>query len=808
MKRHLVAIAVVALVGCSQGHASVRLTGSSGIYTFENAQMRIQVDAAGGARIRSWIIASSRHDLIGIWTGPHDVGGALDDRIAFTGMPYRAAIASPGPDIASLRLTAHDDTGLAIEKTLTVRGDSPAIEVEYLISNGTQASVQPFIRNIFVPGSTPLSTDHLYWVHATPSVEGVPFISDYHRAAPPEYAALSERTSGETVLAYVPGASQFYFWQGSRRFPTFEWLYPDIPAGRALRARLVLIATTHTQSPPDWGSLVSAYGSHTAPPHLSSVRGWQSEATRFHVSGKERQRGYWLSMGEGRGKRRLPPLVPLDLPENEVRTISVTLNALRDFRGVLQVDVPPSWRKRITVLREYASANRRELKPFLAEPVAFRAGSAETVWLQVSSAGAPHGLHVTPVRVSVDGRVQTVRTGIRVWPVRVSQKRPFHLRGYVAGPAALAGGAEVTPATTAHLDALLRPYAEMGGDVLDWLWGWSAVIPHVRIAGTGQLLTDAARATPEGVALDRLPRLDFSYYNPWLAVARKRGVTRVETYMEPPDSSSWQSTLLDPVLGAGRVQANTPEAARVIAWFYAEMKRWFREQGFAGFFCKISDEIAPEHIAAHIATARIARSAGWRPFTTITGFIAHTPSSIRAMRSWCDQWQLAYGSKDAFLQLTTASPGKPVPVTIKPTDELWFYGGSSYPFRGSYAEAWAYPTMAIAHGFDGYALWAYFWGTTEHIVWIDPATLHVTVSPPWCGYRDGYRDAMLLTDVIARYGRRSLERIVGRRPGSIIRIGWRTVEVYRHTTPLNAEDPLAVNAARREALRLLSRRRR
>ena len=45
------------------------------------------------------------------------------------------------------------------------------------------------------------------------------------------------------------------------------------------------------------------------------------------------------------------------------------------------------------------------------------------------------------------------------------------------------------------------------------------------------------------------------------------------------------------------------------------MTRYLEQKGFHGFMCKISDEISPEHIPAHIETAAIARKAGWRPFT-------------------------------------------------------------------------------------------------------------------------------------------------------------------------------------------------
>ncbi|NCO38199.1 MAG: hypothetical protein COZ06_30350 [Armatimonadetes bacterium CG_4_10_14_3_um_filter_66_18] len=57
---------------------------------------------------------------------------------------------------------------------------------------------------------------------------------------------------------------------------------------------------------------------------------------------------------------------------------------------------------------------------------------------------------------------------------------------------------------------------------------------------------------------------------------------------------------------------------------------------------------------------------------------------------------------------------------------------------------------------------------------------------------------------IAERGRRECETAVASGDQAILRLGQRTSEVYTFTTVLNAGDPLAVNAACREALRKLS----
>jgi len=112
----------------------------------------------------------------------------------------------------------------------------------------------------------------------------------------------------------------------------------------------------------------------------------------------------------------------------------------------------------------------------------------------------------------------------------------------------------------------------MGGSVFDWPGTSTAILAHVKIAATGRNLVETAKSDPAQIALDKLPALDFSYYDPWLDIAKKHGVTRVETYLEFLDGG-WQPSFLDTLVGKDRVKADTPEAERVIVWVLEETKK-------------------------------------------------------------------------------------------------------------------------------------------------------------------------------------------------------------------------------------------
>lgn len=915
LMRLLVLSSVLVLPGI--GHTQTTAKKDRDIFILENEHMRVEVDASAGARITSWTIKPGNREMIALWKGRNEIGGALDDRAHFTAVRYAAAIMQPGPELATIRLEAAHSSGLSIIKHLDLRKGAAALGVRYEFRNGTQAARRLFIRSFLLPGSQPQADEHLYWVNGKEErkgtiTAGTTDAHGYYLPEAPPYAALWHRDSGDGILALVPGVTKFYFWRGSREFPTFEWLYEDIPAGKTLLAEARLIVTSGTPgTPPNWNDLCQRNSKQLRASSLVPIKDWVDEATLFGVTQEERERGFWLSAGNGDGKRRLPDPLELDLAREDDRYVGVMLNLTKALKGMLTVDAPGTAPSTLDISLETDGEDRRELLPLPTKPVSWQAGERKVLWFHVGSRDCPPRSNRIPITIRLGPASAELTLQIRVWDVKPASQKPFHVRGYCGGFPVWTKGYDITDENLKHLDAILRSYAAIGGDVIDWNGVWARLLLHVRIAGTEDTITDVAKQHPERISLDALPQLDFSYYDPWLDLAKRHGVTRVDTYLDSVGNPQLSWRLLTPALGKGRVRPGTPEAERVVVWFYREMKRYFEEHGFDGFFCKISDEISPEHIPNHIAAAAVARQAGWRPFTTITGMIARTAGHLRTMDPHCDQWQLSFGLKDDFLallkgrfvvtehshalpaawlpysnggaqdtwgmeilgekgiikvdprqvesfemledgqsmtkeggspwgnrdrgvvitggklhahlyispsegrpdahtyilKLTIRSPspqGEPL-VHIDPEDEVWCYGGSSRPYRGTYDRSWCYPMMSLFHRFHGYGLWAFFhWNKTEHIVWINPDTYAMTISPSYCGYRDGWRDACLFSQLKATLGDDALAGILGETEGDVLRVAGKSHEVYAFKTVINAGDPVPRNQARRNALELLS----
>jgi hypothetical protein len=121
--------------------------------------------------------------------------------------------------------------------------------------------------------------------------------------------------------------------------------------------------------------------------------------------------------------------------------------------------------------------------------------------------------------------------------------------------------------------------------------------------------------------------------------------------------------------------------------------------------------------------------------------------------------------------------------------------------------------MAIYRELDGYAQWAFQWWKDDHrIVWMEPQTRRITISPAYCGFRDGWRDAVLFHQLIAKVGRVEYEKIVGPLATAALRVATVKDPTYPldhwsipvTTSIANAGDLVALNAARRHALKVLS----
>jgi hypothetical protein len=637
--------------------ADVKINEGNGVnITMENEALKLNIAVEGGARISSLVNKKTGKEMVTLWKGPTEDGGLLDDRNVFTSFAYRAAVMQPGGKVGSVRLSAKHPNGMEMTKTFTLREGGSTLEVAETFSNGTQKEARFMLRSFLLPGGGPLNGDYQYFIpQKEKPLEPIARANNYFENLSAPWSALWNTASSEGVLVAAPGVEKFYFWQGSEIFPTYEWVYPNVPAGKALSVNYALQLVN--DAAPNWSQLSAAAlkGLHGA--RFSDVAGWQNEEQRFQVSGEERTRGFWLSAGNGEGKRRLPQTVRLDVPRGETRSVYLALNALTEVsEGELQVrfkNIPAG-----LVQSGWETSGKDFIKvlPFdSSTKISLKNGTEGRLWLTLQGGQTPVDAK-GEIEIALNGQRVLLPLQVKVWPVQVPAVQPFEVRTY-AGVTVFFGGYQLSPEGVRQANTLFKAFHGIGGTKIDWTVNWNMWQRYLKIAGSDQTAADWLKTNRTAFAdkpATQWPALDFSAFDPYVQAAKSNGVTLAGAYLP-------LSTPEKPVTAQDE-------------WILIELKKYLQANGFRGFFCKISDEISPEYLPAYIESAKIARRAGWRPGTTITGAIARTASLINEINPYCDVWEVGFGSTEFFKNLISQRYALEEKTVTLPADKWGNYG--------------------------------------------------------------------------------------------------------------------------------------
>lgn len=271
------------------------------------------------------------------------------------------------------------------------------------------------------------------------------------------------------------------------------------------------------------------------------------------------------------------------------------------------------------------------------------------LWLRFG-ATATAGTYTGTLSLDIHGKITTVPLEMTVWPVRLPNARPFDVYGYgdLLTFAGINNAAEVNAQTTATLTAKVDAYAAAGGNVLSFAGG-NTIRGFITYGPNRQPMP-----VPSSYSLDNLPALDFTHYDPWFDYLRSK-VKRVETYVDllpvALGQQNFPLTLLETPVALG-----SPEHKKVLRWWLEQLKAYLVRRGFTegdGFYCKIADEIGPEHIAAYNETADVVRQAGWHPYTSFIPPLSRSSDFLTAMVRNTDLWRMGFGTRDTFRKLNT-----------------------------------------------------------------------------------------------------------------------------------------------------------
>lgn len=656
-------LAVMTLAALQQATiAQVKITEGNNVnIVMENEAIKLNIAVEGGARISSFVNKKTGKDLVTLWKGPVEDGGLLDDRNVFTSFAYRPAVMLPGGKEGVLRLTAKHPSGMDMTKTLTLRQGESTLQVHETFSNGTQKEARFMLRSFLLPGGGPQTEADQYFlpIQGQPLLPLTPANNYYDKLSAP-WSSVWNKTSGEGVLVAAPGIEQFYYWQGSKVFPTYEWVYPNVPAGKTISVHYALQLVN--EEAPNWAQLSSALLKQLQPLRFGDVPGWKNEEQRFNVNAIERTRGFWFSTGNGAEKRRVPATLQIDVPLNQSRSVYTSINALKDFpTGKLQVRFRNIPANLVRGGWQTNGVDPNTNKPFIqvlpldeTTLVELKNGTEGRLWFTLHGGDKPVDVK-GEVEISLDGQTVALPLQVKVWPVNVPKQQPVAVKDY-AGIASLLGYA-VTPESTKRATSMFRAFNGIGGNVMNWTVSWPSMYRYLKIADSGETLASwlpKNKAAFQGKPVSEWPKVDFSYYDPWVQIAKEQGITRAATYI--PFSSS-----------------EKPLPAE-FEWMLLNLKSYMQAHGMTGFHGKISDEISPEHLPHYIESAKIARRTGWRPGTTVTGAIARRAELINEINPYCDIWEIGFGSTEFFKNLISQRYKLEDRKVVLPADKWLGYG--------------------------------------------------------------------------------------------------------------------------------------
>ena len=239
--------------------------GKTNCIRVENKYYSITVVPDYGGRIFQWKNKISgvmlTDDKIPEEPGSQDsLGGILGDR-QFGTVPYSFFVFSPdgvngktvtiflkGENLARGSIGGDIDKGgkLALERRMTFRADSPVINVWYKYTNSTQSSFVGFAlgqRSFFKVNGGKITPSEIYLFPSTHAVRHITGFTMQGKGSenPGSFnTALGAGWHGllsppiKSGIAIHHNDSWFkgrYLWKGGIDFPTYEWLYGELPAG-------------------------------------------------------------------------------------------------------------------------------------------------------------------------------------------------------------------------------------------------------------------------------------------------------------------------------------------------------------------------------------------------------------------------------------------------------------------------------------------------------------------------------------------------------------------------------------------------
>ena len=241
--------------GCIAAESRETLTVETlddGVVRVENAFTIVEISPKFGGRLQRLTIKETGDNLL-YWDAKEFLGGLLDDK-STTAMPHDVEILQQDGTQFRIALSVTQPNSTNIRKVLTFRGHTPAIRVDYRYENWGQESLSRalFVRNFIRPGGVDITEADIYCLSTSGGIvqansDDLLKFSDTsgqmteNIAAPWQAFVNRDRRQGLAVAYLDDSVEAYYSWRESLAYPTFEWFYRSLPAGKAMETSLLII---------------------------------------------------------------------------------------------------------------------------------------------------------------------------------------------------------------------------------------------------------------------------------------------------------------------------------------------------------------------------------------------------------------------------------------------------------------------------------------------------------------------------------------------------------------------------------------
>jgi hypothetical protein len=613
----------------------------------ETDYMSVNINCGSGARIEKLIDKKTGKNIV--YWDEKGYGGLLDDRHTFTTEQYKSNIIKKTEKEVILRCEVSSPEGIRLKKDFIFKEGEPFFYVKYSISNHSYKPFRFWIRNFATPLGKENTEDNIYYFWQNEKFVSKTFPSEYQENISDGWFAIinKKEKTGFGFWSEYSKLDKFYFWQGSRIYPTCELIYKIIPEGKEMDVNVIFVLINGLEKVGminEKGEVKEEERKQTVEKKeeiFKDIVGWKSLEEIYNPTEEEKANGFLVLSDEEKEPRDRLKRIEIDLGKEEKDFVPLTIFGLDDVSVSLSIEG-----KGEDLCSIYTE---KDFKLISGNNISINKGNFGRLWLCVKSGKKPKGSYpITLIFKSNKGDNFKLEGIINIWNVSLPKERNIGLKPY-AWIVSLSGEDIEKEETRKKLEVFLDNLSELRCNVCDWAYAPFNFLKRVKIKGTDKTLEQAGKN--KEISFESLPEFDFSFYDPWIEGAIKRGMTRLE--INVGSQNGWrEGSFIKGLFPDKNIEPNSEDGWKIISHLYKEFKKYCQEKGMKEFWAKIDDEIPPEHIPVWNEGAKRYRAMGYKTYTTITGSLPRDSKYLNEMNPYSDGWQVAWSSTKIFFDLT------------------------------------------------------------------------------------------------------------------------------------------------------------